>query len=311
MSILINRGSRIVILGWEAGEAVALAGEARDGVTRVVGVVCEGRGRGMMDGIPVLASLSQACRKQVPHAAVITVPPSLVKRTAAEAIRRNVPLLVISTPRVPLHDMMEVFSYARERALTIIGPNSLGILSPGKGKAGMLGGSHEECAKIFRPGPAGLLSRSGGLLTEIAYGLTRLGIGQSTCIGMGGDPLVGVHLVEIYRLFERDPQTKFVVISTGPGERGEEELGAYYQESGRRKLLLALVVGQEADRVPGLDLLGERGNSVRETVQKKKDIFTRAGIEVFGDLGALTRRCRELAPSCAPEGTPPRIEVLT
>ncbi|MEM2983372.1 MAG: succinate--CoA ligase subunit alpha, partial [Candidatus Bathyarchaeia archaeon] len=201
----------------------------------------------------------------------------------------GIKLLVIVTERVPRKDVVEVIEFANEKGARIIGPNSLGLICPHKVKVGMAGGPAHDVRKAYSPGPVGVISRSGGMTTEIANLLTINGIGQSTCISIGGDPIVGSSFIDLIPLFEEDPETKAVVIFCEPGGTAEERLADYVMKKGVTLPIVAFVAGQFADEMPGIRF-GHAGAIVegeRGSTRVKIAMFQKAGIHVAGKFSDI------------------------
>jgi succinyl-CoA synthetase alpha subunit len=218
----------------------------------------------------------------------------MVKGAALEALDNGIKLLVIITERVPRRDVIEFLEAASEKGARVIGPNTLGLISPHTVKLGMAGGPVEDVKKAYMPGPVGIASRSGGMTTEIANLLTTHGIGQSTCVGVGGDPVVGSNFLDLLPLFNEDPDTKAVVLFCEPGGVIEENLAELV---GAKKIsipIVAFIAGRFVDSMPGVRfghaatiVEGEKGSAKGKIESLKK-----AGIQVvesFSDIVPILR----------------------
>jgi succinyl-CoA synthetase alpha subunit len=236
-------------------------------------------------GVPVYDTVAKALADHPAEASVISVPPVAVREAAGEAIAEGLSLVVIVTERVPRRDVAEVLALARERGTRVIGPNSLGLISVGKTKVGMVGGPAEDVRKAYRLGPVGILSRSGGMTTEIATLLSGAGLGQSTCVSVGGDPIIGSTFTDLFPLFAADAETRAVVIFGEPGGSAEEALAEYLTRERPRTPVVAFIAGRFVDELPGVR-------------------FGHAGAIVEGEAGRVAvkiRRLRQAAVAVAEE----------
>jgi succinyl-CoA synthetase alpha subunit len=222
------------------------------------------------------------------------VPAALVKGAALEALDNAIKLLVIVTERVPRRDVVELLEVAREKNAQIIGPNTLGLICPHKVKLGMAGGPVADVKKSYMPGKVGIASRSGGMTTEIANLLTTHGIGQSTCVAIGGDAMVGTNFLELIPMFERDPDTEAVVLFCEPGGIIEERLADKVIAEKIGLPIVAFLAGRFVDQMPGVRfghaatiVEGDRGST-----RSKREAFAKAGIQVaekFSDIVKLLK----------------------
>src|ERR671930_400914 len=235
MSILLSETTTFIVQGITGREAVNLTRECLDygKGARVVGGVTPGRKGRDVHGVPVFDTVEQAVEH---HGApidgsVVTVPPAFTKDAVLEALAHGVKLVVIVTERIPRADVAEMVEFARDRDARIIGPNCLGIMVPEVIKMGGIGGPAKDAAKAYTPGPVGVMSRSGGMTTEISSTLTAAGLGQSTAVSIGGDAVIGSTYAELMPLFEADPQTQGIVIYTEPGGRMEAQLADWVREN--------------------------------------------------------------------------------
>jgi succinyl-CoA synthetase alpha subunit len=249
MSILADDKTRILIQGITGREAASMSREMLDYGARIVAGVTPGKAGQEVHGIPVYDTVMAACQEHAPDAAVVSVPPRMAKDAVMEDAAHGIKLGVVLTERIPRQDVVEMIAYAGAHGMMIIGPNSPGIICPGKTRLGYLGGSNPE--RAFQPGPVGLISRSGGMTTEIANLLCENGIGVTTAIGMGGDPVVGSTYLDLFPLFESDPETQAIVIYCEPGG-GKEEALAEMLGKEFNKPLVAFLGGRFVDRMPGM-----------------------------------------------------------
>lgn len=247
MSILIDEKSTVIIQGITGREGMARAGLMKDYGTRVVAGVTPGRGGEGVYGLPVYDTVEEAWEKHGPFdASVIFVPAPLVKDAALEAIDAGVKLVVLIPDRVPIYDVLEIAECAEERGARFVGPNTLGIVSPGRALLGMIGGRAETARSWFKPGSVGVTSRSGGGSSAISYYLTKAGLGQSTIIHVGGDSVVGTTHADVLREFQKDPQTEMVVMFGEIGTSQEETAADLIEKGEFTKPLVAFIGGAAA-----------------------------------------------------------------
>jgi succinyl-CoA synthetase alpha subunit len=221
---------------------------------------------------------------------VVTVPPAFTKDAVFEAIENGVKLIVIVTERIPRGDVAQMVELAGARGARIVGPNCLGIIVPGVIKMGGIGGPAKDAAKAYSPGPVGVISRSGGMTTEMSSTLTAAGLGQSTAVSIGGDAIIGSTYAELMPLFEADGQTEAIVIYTEPGGRMEAELATYMAERSERPLpIVAFMAGRFMDEMPGMSF-GHAGTIVEgkeDTATEKIARLGAAGITVAEEISEI------------------------
>ncbi len=294
MAILIDRDTTVIIQGITGREAVTMTREGLDYGTRIIGGVTPGRGGREIHGVPVYDTVEQATRKTRVDASVISVPPQFTRDAAFEALEAGIKLLVIVTENIPRYEVAQMVELASMRGARIIGPNCLGVLSPGEAKVGGLGGRAEDARKAFTRGPVGVMSRSGGMTTEICNTLTAAGLGQSTAVSIGGDAIIGQSYAELMPLFEADPETKAIAIYSEPGGRMEADLSRWVREKQSRLPVVAFMAGRFMDEMPGMRF-GHAGTIVEgkaDTTSEKIARLEEAGIAVaerIEDIPALVR----------------------
>ncbi|MBI5878852.1 MAG: CoA-binding protein [Chloroflexi bacterium] len=289
MSILADAGTRILIQGITGREAVTLAQESLKYGARIVAGVTPGRGGATVAGVPVFDTIEQACAQQPVDASVISVPAPAAMDAALEAIAHGIRLIVIVTERLPRRDVAVILETAARAGARIVGPNSLGLIVPDVTRVGMCGGSAAAARRAYRPGRVAVLSRSGGMTTEIASLLTLSGHGQSTAISLGGDPLIGSTALDLLPLFEADPQTNALVLFAEPGGTMEEQLAQHLSRHPSRLRIVAFVAGRFAERMQGVRF-GHAGSIVegtRGSPQKKIDLLRDAGVRVARTLSEI------------------------
>jgi succinyl-CoA synthetase alpha subunit len=243
--------------------------------------------------VPVFDTVAQAVED---HGApidgsVVTVPPAFTKDAVFEAIENGVKLVVIVTERIPRGDVAEMVELAAGYGARIIGPNCLGIIVPDVIKMGGIGGPAKDAAKSYTPGSVGVISRSGGMTTEMSSTLTAAGLGQSTAVSIGGDAIIGSTYAELMPLFEADTQTEAIVIYTEPGGRMEAELARWVTENDSRLPIVAFMAGRFMDEMPGMSF-GHAGTIVEgkeDTAAEKIARLAEAGIVVAEEISEIPR----------------------
>jgi succinyl-CoA synthetase alpha subunit len=294
MSILIGRDSTFIIQGITGREAVSMARDCLDYGSKIVGGVTPGRAGRDVHGIPVYDSVEQIVKKTRVDASVVSVPPAFARDAVFEALEAGIKLIVIITERIPRFEVAQMVELAKLRGARIIGPNCLGVLSPGEAKIGGLGGRAEDARKAFTPGPIGVMSRSGGMTTEICNTLSAAGFGQSTAVSIGGDAIIGSSYAELMPLFEKDTKTKAIAIYSEPGGRMEAELARWVTENKSRLPIIAFMAGRFMDAMPGMRF-GHAGTIVEgkaDTTAEKIERMRAAGISVaerIEDIPALVK----------------------
>jgi len=287
MAILATSETRILVQGITGREAVTLTRESLAYGARIVAGVTPGKGGDSVHGVPVFDTVSEAVRAQPCDASIISVPARFVLDAALEALAHDVKLLVILTERIPRRDVAALLEAAA--GARVIGPNSLGIISPGQTRIGMAGGAAEAVRRAYLPGPVGVISRSGGMMTEIANLLTQAGIGQSTCVSVGGDPIIGSTALDLLPLYEADPDTKALALFCEPGGAAEERLAEHLKAQGSRLPIIAFVAGRFADRMQGIRF-GHAGAMVQGSQGSpaaKIAALQEAGVLVAGRLSEI------------------------
>ncbi|MBT9130458.1 MAG: Succinate--CoA ligase (ADP-forming) subunit alpha [candidate division WS2 bacterium] len=272
MSILINKNTRVVVQGITGKQGSFHTKEMMNYGTNIVAGVTPGRGGMEVEGIPVFDTVAEAIEKQQADASVIFVPAPLAKEAAFEAIGAGIKVLVIVTEHIPFHDALQIVDYSVKKNVVQIGPNSFGICSAGQAKIGIPPNS------IFTPGPVGVVSRSGTLTYEIVSNLSLRGVGQTTCLGLGGDSVVGLSFVDILRLFEKDNETRAVVLIGEIGGRQEEEASIYIKSM--TKPVVGYIAGKSAP--PG-KRMGHAGAIIERGAggfKSKVESLKQAGVKV-------------------------------
>jgi succinyl-CoA synthetase alpha subunit len=286
MSILLSKDTTFIVQGITGREAVNLTKECLDYGSKVVGGVTPGRKGREVHGVPVFDTVAQA----VEHhggpidGSVVTVPPAFTKDAVLEAIENGIKLIVIVTERVPRSDVAQMVELAEMRGARIIGPNCLGLIVPEVCKMGGIGGPAKDAAKAYQPGRVGVMSRSGGMTTEISSSLTQAGLGVSTAVSIGGDAIIGSGYAELMPYFEADEQTEAIVIYTEPGGRMEAQLAEWVKDNNSRLPIVAFMAGKFMDdeEMKGMSF-GHAGTIVEgkeDTATEKIARLEAAGIRV-------------------------------
>jgi succinyl-CoA synthetase alpha subunit len=299
VSILIDKDTTFIVQGITGREAVNLTRECLDygAGARVVGGVTPGRKGRAVHGVPVFDTVAQAVAHhgEPIKGSVVTVPPAFTKDAVFEVIENGVELVVIVTERIPRADVAQMVELASLRGARIIGPNCLGIIVPDEIKMGGIGGPAKDAAKAYSAGPVGVISRSGGMTTEMSSTLTAAGVGQSTAVSIGGDAIIGSTYAELMPLFEADEQTEAIVIYTEPGGRMEAQLAEWVREHDSRLPIVAFMAGRFMDEMPGMSF-GHAGTIVEgkeDTAAEKIARLGAAGITVAQEISEIPGLVRE------------------
>jgi succinyl-CoA synthetase alpha subunit len=288
MSVLIDKSSRLIVQGLTGREGTFHAKQAQAYGTNVVGGVTPGKGGTTHEGWPVFDTVRQAVEKSGANASVIFVPPPFAADAIMEGADAGLALVVCITEGIPVLDMMRAITFLKSRPATrLIGPNCPGIISPGKAKAGIIP------QNIVKEGRIGIVSKSGTLTYEAIHQLTRLGMGQTTCIGIGGDPFIGTSHIDALKLFGQDADTEAVILIGEIGGSAEEE-AAVWIKSNFRKPVVAFIAGQTAP--PGRRM-GHAGAIIaggKGTAAEKMAALSAAGVRVVKSPAEMGRAVKEL-----------------
>jgi len=286
VAILVDADTKVLVQGITGSEGAFHTRQMVAYGTRVVAGVTPGKGGTSLDGIPVYDSVAEAVEAERVDASVLFVPAAFAPEALLEGAAAGIPLLVCITEGIPLHAMLSTYHLLRAYPVRLIGPNCPGVISPGQAKMGVIPPA------AFTPGPVGIVSRSGTLTYEIAHHLSQAGIGQSTVVGIGGDPIIGSSFVDLLPLFEDDPETEVVVLVGEIGGGAEDEAAQWWAENGT-KPLVAYIAGFSAP--PG-KRMGHAGAIVTggdDTAQAKADRLEKAGIPVARTPTEVARLVQE------------------
>src|SRR5213594_972472 len=274
MAVLIGKQTRAIVQGITGNQGSFHTRLMLDYGTRIVAGVTPGKGGTTAVGLPVFDTIASALEKTDANASIIFVPAPYAKEAAMEAIDAGLSPVVIITEMIPARDTMILIEYAKNRGATIIGPNTPGIITSGESKLGIMPGD------VFKPGKVGLASRSGTLTYEIAASLTHNGIGQSTCLGIGGDPFTGLNFVEVLKLFREDPGTDTVVLIGEIGGSAEEDAAAYIRDTKYPKRVAAYIAGRAAPPGKRMGHAGAIITGTEGTADAKMKRFREVGVRV-------------------------------
>lgn len=279
MSILVDRETRVLVQGITGREGRFHTAQMAAYGTRVVGGVTPGRGGQEVEGIPVFNTVAEARRATDANASVIFVPPAFAADAVMEAAEAGIGLIVCITEGIPVRDMVRAAAYVRSQGSRLIGPNCPGLITPGEALLGILPGS------IFQKGPVGLVSRSGTLTYQVVAELGERGLGQSTCVGVGGDPIIGTRFVDVLELFEQDPATEVVVLIGEIGGSDEEEAARLVREM--RTPVVSFISGRSAPEGKRMGHAGAIISGGTGTAQSKIEALTAAGVPVAETVGEI------------------------
>jgi len=287
MSILIDEKTRVIVQGITGKEGMFHTKQMIEYGTKVVGGVTPGRGGQFVEGVPVFNTVEEAVKNTAPDVTVIFVPPQFASDAMMEAADSGLSLIVCLTEGIPTMDMIFVKKYLKERGSKLIGPNTPGIISPGKCKIGVMAGY------IHKPGSIGIMSRSGTLTYEVVNQLTKKGIGQSTCVGIGGDQIIGLNFIDLLEMFENDKDTEAIIMIGEIGGTVEEE-AANYIHNNIKKPVLAFIAGVTA---PPEKRMGHAGAIIaggRGTANEKMKALEMAGVKVVRNPAMIGEELEEI-----------------
>jgi succinyl-CoA synthetase alpha subunit len=273
MSILVSKNTRVLTQGITGATGQIHTRACKQYGTQMVGGVVPGKGGSDFEGIPIFDTVEQARKATEANATVIYVPPPYAADAILEAVAAGIELIVCITEGVPVLDMVRVKRYLRGTKSRLIGPNCPGVITPGECKIGIMPGY------IHKPGDIGVVSRSGTLTYEAVYQLTQLGLGQSTCVGIGGDPIIGTGFIDVLSLFNQDANTRAVIMIGEIGGTAEEEAAEFIQQN-FKKPVVAFIAGQTAPKGRRMGHAGAIISGGRGTAAEKIAALKRAGVHI-------------------------------
>ena len=274
MSVFIDKSTKLVVQGITGRDGSFHAKQMMEYGTQVVAGVTPGKGGQKFEGtVPIFNTVMDAVKSTGANTSVIYVPPPFAADAIMEAAAAGVQLIVCITEGVPVLDMTKVHPFVKERGVRLIGPNCPGLITPGASKVGIIPG------RICTPGPVGVVSRSGTLTYEVVYQLTRAGIGQTTCVGIGGDPINGTNFIDCLGAFEKDPATKAIAMMGEIGGTDEQEAAAYVKKH-MKKPVVGFIAGQTAPPGRRMGHAGAIISGSSGTAAEKLDAFEKAGIGI-------------------------------
>ncbi len=274
MGIIVNKNTHAIVQGITGTQGTFHTKLMLEYGTKIVAGVTPGKGGNRIHGIPVYDTVEAALEKHPANASIIFVPAPFAAEAALEALENGIETIIVITEHIPIKEAVNVMAYAKQVKATIIGPNTPGIITPKECKLGIMP------AHIFKPGGIGIVSRSGTLTYEIAASLTKSNLGQSTCLGLGGDPITGLNFIDILRTFEKDPETKAVVLIGEIGGNLEELTAEYIAKQRYPKPVVAFIAGRSAPPGKrmghaGAIIMGKAG-----TAETKIEALRSAGVKV-------------------------------
>ncbi len=283
MSILVDEKTRLIVQGITGREGMFHAEQCMKYGTNVVGGVTPGKGgQNVLDSVPVFNTVKDAVEKKKANATMIFVPPPFAADAILEAADAGVELIICITEGIPVNDMINVYRYVENSDSRLIGPNCPGVISPGKAKIGIMP------ARIHKKGNVGIISRSGTLTYECVSQLTARGIGQSTCVGIGGDPIIGTRYIDVLKMFQKDRSTKAICMIGEIGGTAEDE-AAYFIKKNITKPVVGFIAGQTAPPGRRMGHAGAIISGGQGTAEGKMKVMKKCGIKVVkspADMGA-------------------------
>ena len=290
MSVLVNKDSKIIVQGFTGSEGTFHAEQMIAYGTQVVGGVTPGKGGQEHLGKPVFNTVAEAIEKVGADTSIIFVPPAFAADAIMEAADSGIKVIITITEGIPVADMVKVYDYIKKRDCTLVGPNCPGVITPEEAKVGIMPGF------VFKKGKVGIVSKSGTLTYEAADQVVRQGLGITTAIGIGGDPIIGTTTKEALQLFIDDPDTECVVMIGEIGGQLEAEAAQWYKNSGSKKPVVGFIAGETA---PAGRTMGHAGAIVGgsdDTAQAKKQIMRECGIHVVDSPAEIGKRVKEVMP---------------
>lgn len=287
MSILINKESRVIVQGLTGKAGTFHAKACAEYGTKIVGGVTPGKGGNVHEGWPIFNTVDEAVKETGADVSLIFVPASRAGEAIIEAAEANIRLIIAITEGIPVFDMIKIKHYLKGKNSILIGPNCPGVISVDEAKAGIMP------AYIHKRGSIGVISRSGTLTYEAVYQLTNLGLGQSTCVGIGGDPVIGSSYIDILSHFKNDEDTEAVLLIGEIGGQDEVEAARWAQANGFDKPIFAFLAGATAPKGKRMGHAGAIIQSAEETVEAKSKALASLGVTVITDVSAIGKSVLE------------------
>jgi len=287
MPILIGRKTKAIVWGITGSQGQFHTQLMLEYGTEIVAGVTPGRGGQQVHNVPVFDTAKEALEHEEADAAIIFVPAAFAKDATLEAVIANLNPVIVITEGIPVRDEIQMMEIAHQKGTTIIGPNTPGIITPGQCKLGIMPGH------IFKPGKIGLVSRSGTLTYEIAASLTNSGLGQTTCLGIGGDPVVGLNFVDVLKMFKKDPVTRAIAMIGEIGGNAEENAAEYVKKTKYPKPIAAYIAGRAAPPGKRMGHAGAIITGKAGTAETKIEALKSAGVKIAmkpGDIAKLIKR---------------------
>ena len=286
MAVLVSKDTQVIIQGATGKQGTYHTLQMLEYNVKVIGGVSPGKGGQLVHGVPVFDTVAEAKKKGKIDASMILVPPAGVLVASLEAIENKIPLIVVITEFVPFHDTLIIRNMAAREKVRVVGPNTIGVISPGQSKVGVMPGF------IYSEGEIGIISRSGTLTHEVASNLTYKGIGQSTCVCIGGDMIKVTDFIDVLKLFRDDEQTEVVIMIGEIGGASEEIAAHYIKEEGYPKRIIAFIAGLTA---PAEKKMGHAGAVISKgfgTAESKMENLEEAGVNVVRSLDEIVNKAQ-------------------
>ncbi|RLA78159.1 MAG: succinate--CoA ligase subunit alpha [Deltaproteobacteria bacterium] len=288
MAILVDESTRVLVQGITGGEGRFHTKRMLEYGTKVVAGVTPGKGGQEVEGVPVFNTVEEAVRKTGANTSAVFVPAAFAAEAVMEAAEAGIGLIVCFTEGIPTFDMIKAKAFLEARSARLIGPNTPGVISPGKSKVGLMAGY------IHREGEVGVISRSGTLTYEAVYQMSKLGIGQSTCVGIGGDQITGLDFAGVLEFFREDEQTRAVPIIGEIGGTAEEDAASYIREVNYPKPVVAFIAGRTAPPGRRMGHAGAIISGGAGTAQSKIEALREAGVEVVESPATIGEKILEV-----------------
>ncbi len=288
MSVLVDKNSKIIVQGFTGSEGTFHAGQMIEYGTNVVGGVTPGKGGQEHLGKPVFNTVAEAVEKVGADTTIIFVPPAFAADAIMEAATAGIKVIITITEGIPVADMVKAYQYVKNRNCILIGPNCPGVITPDEAKVGIMPGF------VFKKGSVGLVSKSGTLTYEAADQVVRQGLGITTAIGIGGDPIIGTTTREALELFINDPETECIVMIGEIGGQLEAEAARWYKASGSKKPIIGFIAGETAPAGRTMGHAGAIVGGTDDTAQAKKAIMRDCGIHVVDSPAEIGKKVKQV-----------------